>query len=203
MTLKKLIIPAIIAGGTLLLLAMYFPGLRPTRPDVNVVAGMANIGGAFTLTDQRGNAVSSESLKGKYSLIYFGYAHCPDICPLTLATMTQALEIAGPLGEDVVPVFITFDPERDTQAALLDYAANFHPRFLALTGTLEQVKAAASAYRVYFKKKPETEPGEYTVDHSGYIYFMDRSGTYVTHFKSDAKPEQIAARIRQDLSPTK
>ncbi len=200
---KQFIIPAIIFCGTVLLLAMYFPGLRPTRPAVQVISGVASIGGAFTLVDQKGSGFSSEQLKGKYSLIYFGFTHCPDICPLTLATMTQALEMAGPAGDDVVPVFITFDPERDTTTALADYAANFHPRLVALTGTVEQVREAANAYRVYFKKKPETAPGEYTVDHSGFVYFMDRQGVYVTHFKPDATAQQIAARIRQDLSVTR
>jgi cytochrome oxidase Cu insertion factor (SCO1/SenC/PrrC family) len=198
---KKLIIPAIILGGTLLLLAMYFPGLRPERPATRVVEGAAAIGGAFTLVDQKNNPVSSEALKGKFSLVYFGFTNCPDICPLALSTMTQALDIAGPVADDVIPVFITVDPERDTVQVMADYVANFHPRFLALTGTPEQVREAASAYRVYFKKAKEEAPDAYMMDHSGFVYLMDRTGAYMTHFKPDATAEQIAARLRQDLDP--
>ena len=198
---KKLIIPAIILGGTLLLLAMYFPGLRPERPVERVVEGTAAIGGSFKLVDQKNNLVTSESLKGKFTLVYFGFTNCPDICPLTLATMTQALSMAGPVADDVLPLFITVDPERDTVTVMADYVANFHPRFLGLTGTLDQVRAATSAYRVYFKKAKVVSPEDYMVDHSGSVYLMDQTGAYMTHFKPNATPEQMAARLRTDLDP--
>jgi protein SCO1/2 len=197
---QRVVVPAIIAMGTLLLLLMFMPGLRPVpKPAVNTVQGSAAIGGAFTLVDQRGQTVTSESLKGKYSLVYFGFTHCPDICPVSLQTITQGLEIAGPFGENVTPVFITVDAARDTPQAMADYVANFHPRFLALTGTPEQVRQAGDAYRVYFKKAQEQTPGEYMMEHSGFIYFMDAEGKYVTHFSADATAEQIAARLRQEF----
>ncbi|MSO97393.1 MAG: SCO family protein [Rhodospirillaceae bacterium] len=198
---KRFLAPAIIFFGTLLLLAMFLPGLRPERPGAGVVQGTAAIGGAFDLIDQKGNAVSAAELKGKYSLVYFGFTNCPDVCPISLQTITQALNIAGPIGDEVQLVFITVDAERDTPKVMAEYTANFHPRFLALTGTAEQVRAAASAYRVYFQKAKQETPGDYMMEHSGFVYFMDRDGMYLTHFKPDATAEQIAARIRQELGP--
>lgn len=198
---KKFIIPGIILAGTLLLLAMYFPGLRPERPNNRLIEGSVAIGGTFTLIDQTNKPVKSDALKGKFTLVYFGFTHCPDICPLTLANMTQAVSITGPLADDLIPVFITVDPERDTVQVMAEYVANFHPRFLALTGTPEQVRQATSAYRVYFKKAKIQTPDDYMMDHSGFVYLMDRTGNYVTHFKSDILPEQMAAQIRQAMDP--
>ncbi len=198
---KKFIIPGIILAGTLLLLAMYFPGLRPERPNNRLIEGSVAIGGTFTLIDQTNKPVTSDALKGKFTLVYFGFTHCPDICPLTLANMTQAVSITGPLADDLIPVFITVDPERDTVQVMAEYVANFHPRFLALTGTPEQVRQATSAYRVYFKKAKIQTPDDYMMDHSGFVYLMDRTGNYVTHFKSDILPEQMAAQIRQAMDP--
>jgi protein SCO1/2 len=197
---KRFIAPAIVVLGTALLLAFYLPGMRPSPSSVSTVSGAPSIGGAFTLVDQRGQTVTDQNLKGKYSLIYFGFTNCPDICPLSLSVMTQALDIAGPMAEDVTPVFVTVDPERDTVQMMADYTANFHPRMVALTGTLGQVRAAAQAWRVYFKKSDEAAPS-YTMDHSGYVYLMDRELNYVTHFKSDVTAEQMAARLRQEFAP--
>jgi cytochrome oxidase Cu insertion factor (SCO1/SenC/PrrC family) len=201
MNAKRFAIPAIILCGAVLLLLMYLPGLRPEIPQVRVVEGTVAIGGSFELTDQRNQTITSASLLGKPSLVFFGFTNCPDICPLSLTTMTQALNIAGPVADDVIPVFISVDPERDTVEAMAAYIANFHPRFLALTGTPEQVKAASQAYRVYFKKAKVTSETEYTIDHSGYVYLMGRDGQYVTHFKPDATPEYMAGQLRQILDP--
>jgi protein SCO1/2 len=202
MTPKQLIAPAIIAIATVAFLAFYLPGIRSERTsEVNTVSGAVAIGGAFAMVDQAGRPVTSETLKGKHLLVYFGFTHCPDICPFSLQTMTQAMEILGPIGEGVTPVFFTVDAERDTPPVMADYVANFHPRFVALTGTVEQVRAAADAYRVYFQKAKEEVPGEYMMEHSGFIYFMDRAGAYVTHFRADTTAEQMAARVRQELGP--
>jgi protein SCO1/2 len=198
---KRLIVPVIVAAATLLFLVLYLPGLRPDPLAGRVVEGAPAIGGTYTLVDQRGQPFSSDLLKGKYQLVYFGFTNCPDICPLSLQVMTDALNIAGPMAENVVPVFITVDPERDTPQVMAEYVANFHPRFVALTGTPEQVRAATSAYRVYFKKAAEESPGEYMMEHSGFVYLMNGEGAYVTHFKSDATAEQMAARLRQEFGP--
>ncbi|MDX2144334.1 MAG: SCO family protein [Rhodospirillaceae bacterium] len=202
MTPKQLIAPAIIAIATVGFLAFYLPGLRGERAsEVNTVSGAAAIGGAFEMIDQKGQSVTSETLKGRHLLVYFGFTHCPDICPISLQTMTQAMEILGPIGDAVTPLFFTVDAERDTPPVMADYVANFHPRFVALTGTPDQVRKAADVYRVYFQKAKEEVPGEYMMEHSGFIYFMDREGRYVTHFRAETTPEQIAARVRQELGP--
>ena len=194
--------------GTLLVLALYLPGIRPEPVGNRTVVGSAAIGGAFMLTDQTGRTVTEADLKGRYALVFFGFTHCPDVCPLTLQVITQALEMTGPLGDPVTPVFITVDPDRDTPDAMGQYIANFHPRFVALTGAPDAVKQAADAYRVFFRKaadaaKAEGDTADYMMEHSGFVYFMDRNGGYITHFGPKTTAEMMAARIRQETSPTK
>ena len=142
---QRAVIPAIIVLGTLLLLLMFLPGLRPgSAPEVKTVDGKSAIGGAFNLVDQRNQPVTSDSLKGKYSLVYFGFTNCPDICPISLQTMTQAMEIAGPFGENVVPIFITVDAERDTPQVMAGLCGKFSP---ALSGADGQRRTTASGRR--------------------------------------------------------
>jgi cytochrome oxidase Cu insertion factor (SCO1/SenC/PrrC family) len=199
---KRIGIALALALGTLVILVMYFPGMRPQpRPPVTVT-GEAALGGPFTLEDTRGNAVTETVLNGHYSLIYFGYTFCPDICPLALQNMTQALQIAGPAADDVVPVFITIDPERDTKEVIGAYLGHFHPKMIGLTGTPEQIKAALSVYRVYAAKSPGSEgKPDYLMDHTGYIYLTDKQGRYVAHFPKDATALDIANRLRRELNP--
>jgi len=203
--IKRIVIAVCIAFGTLLALVLYYPGMRP-QPHPSST-GTAAIGGPFSLVDVHGNRVTEAVLKGHYSLVYFGYTNCPDICPLALHNITQALEMAGPVADTVLPVFITIDPERDTPEALGQYIANFHPRFLALTGTPAEIAAATSGYRVYAAKVEQSKgaaagaAGDYTLSHSDFIYLMGPDGTYVTHFDRDAKPGEIAARLRRELGP--
>lgn len=200
---KRIAVALALLTGTFLILVLYLPGLRPQPPTVASpqAAAAIGIGGPFTLVDPTGRTVTEFDLKGRYSLVFFGFTHCPDICPLTLQLLTQALEEAGPAGNAVQPVFISLDPERDTPAAMGAYMASFHPRFMALTGTPEQVKVAAQAYRVYYAKAPikdaGKETGDYTVTHSGYIFLMDRNGKYVTHFDKEAGAADLAQRLRQ------
>jgi len=134
-------------------------------------------------------------------LIYFGYAFCPDACPTALQAMTVALNRLGAAADQVTPIFITVDPERDTPAQLKLYAANFHPRLVALTGSAEAVAQAAKAYRVFYaKQKDEGVTGGYLVDHTSIIYLMGRDGRYVTHFTHTMSPEAIAAEIKKHLA---
>ncbi len=203
---KRIATAVVIVAAMVLMLVMYLPGMRP-QPQApgGTVSGSVAIGGPFTLTDTKGNTVTEAALNGRLSLVFFGFTHCPDICPLTLQLITQALELTGPAAETVLPVFITVDPERDTLEAMASYAANFHPRLLALTGTPEQVRLATQSYRVYAAKSPVKdaagkETGDYTVNHTGYTYLMDRNGKYVTHFSREATAEDIAARLRQELA---
>lgn len=156
-----------------------------------------HIGGDYTLTDQNGRTLQAADMHGKLQLVFFGFTNCPDICPLSLATISEVVEKLGPQGAQVQPIFISVDPERDTQEKLKEYASNFTPSLLALTGTQEQIDQAASAFRVYHAKGERQADGSYSVDHSGFIYAMDRSGNYIAHFRHD----DPAARILDALKP--
>lgn len=159
-------------------------------------SGTAAIGGAFSLIDQNGNGFTQENLKGHYSLVFFGFANCPDMCPTALTSITQAMELLPEeIASRITPVFITIDPKRDTPESLKDYAANFHPRLIALTGTREQTTQAATAFKVYHQvADPAVE--DYMVNHSGFIYVMDEKGNYVQHFSHTAAPEAMAEDLR-------
>jgi len=160
--------------------------------------GKALIGGPFSMVNHHGERVTEKDFAGKFMLTYFGYTFCPDFCPLGLSTITEALEL---LDEDqagqVTPVFFSVDPARDTVEQLADYATHFHPRLIALTGTDEEVKAAAQAYRIYYAI-PSKEDENYAVDHSTFIYLMGPDGTYRTHFNHNASPEEIAEQLRKE-----
>ena len=158
------------------------------------------IGGPFALVDQNGKTVTSDSLKGKPTLIYFGYAFCPDVCPTSLLLMETAVEKLGPeAAKKVNLVFITVDPERDTPKLMKGYVENFGPTFIGLTGTPEQIAQVARAYRVYFQKVPGKDGGPYLMDHSSIVYLLDRNGRFVTHFTHEAKAEAIASAVQRLL----
>jgi len=162
----------------------------------SMAGGEALVGGPFTLTDQHGAVVTEQDFAGSYMLIYFGYTYCPDFCPMSLSNMTQALDLLAPeQAEQVVPILITVDPERDTVEQLAEYAPLFHPRLVALTGTPEETRQAAKAYRVYFSKAGNGDGSDYLMDHSTFIYLMGPDGKYVRHFSHSATPEEIAAGI--------
>jgi cytochrome oxidase Cu insertion factor (SCO1/SenC/PrrC family) len=172
-----------------------------TPASRSMAGGEALVGGPFTLTDQRGAEVTEQDFAGRHMLIYFGYTYCPDVCPMSLANMTQALDLLRPEeAEQVVPVFITVDPERDTVEQLAEYAPLFHPRLVALTGSPDAVKAAAQAYRVYFAKAGDADTDAYLMDHSTFIYLMGPDGEYVRHFAHNAAPEEIATGIEAALA---
>jgi cytochrome oxidase Cu insertion factor (SCO1/SenC/PrrC family) len=167
----------------------------------SMAGGEALVGGPFTMTDQHGAQVTEQDFAGRHMLIYFGYTYCPDFCPMSLASMTQALDLLPPeQAEQVVPIFITVDPERDTVAQLAEYAPLFHPRLVALTGSPEATKAAAQAYRVYFAKAGDQDSDAYLMDHSTFIYLMGPDGRYVRHFAHNAAPEEIAAAIEAAIA---
>jgi len=163
-------------------------------------AGTVAIGGSFRLVDQNGNERNDAEFRGKLMMIYFGYAFCPDACPTALQAMTVALDRLGPASDQVTPIFITVDPERDTAAQLKLYAENFHPRLVALTGSAEQVAEAAKAYRVYYaKQKDANTTGGYLMDHTSIVYLMARDGRYLTHFTHTTSPDAMASEIKKYL----
>ncbi len=157
------------------------------------------IGGPFTLTDQNGAVRHDSEFRGRLMLVYFGYTYCPDACPAALNVMSGAIEQLGKAAEAVQPIFITVDPERDTVAQMKTYAANFTPRLLALTGTQDEIAAAARAYRVYFQKVAGEGKDDYSMDHSAFVYLMGRDGRYLTHFGPEVTAEQMAAAIHKFL----
>ncbi|WP_300783697.1 SCO family protein [Enhydrobacter sp.] len=159
-----------------------------------------SIGGPFTLTDQDGRTFTDADLKGKPTLVYFGYTFCPDVCPTTLLLMETAAEKLGADGPSKVNlVFITIDPERDTPKLIKGYVGNFGATIKGLTGTPEQIAAVAKAYRVYYQKVPGKDGAPYLMDHSSIIYLLDRRGRFVTHFTDRSKAETIASAVQRLL----
>lgn len=160
-----------------------------------------SLGGAFSLIDQAGHTVTDRDLSGRWALLYFGYTSCPDVCPTELQAMAAALDALGPdLGAQVQPVFVTVDPERDTPERLASYVALFHPRLIGLTGTPAQVAQAARAYRVYYAKAQSEDASNYLMDHSSFVYLLDREGAVRALFRSGTTAEDLAAALRRRLS---
>ncbi|MBP7339905.1 SCO family protein [Niveispirillum sp.] len=162
--------------------------------------GRAAIGGPFSLTDHTGQAVTQDILKGKLSLVYFGYSFCPDICPTDLQLIAQALDQLSPEElADTQALFVTIDPERDTVTQMADYVALFHPSIRGLTGTPDQIAGAARSYRAYYKKISAEEAGtvDYLMDHSAFIYLMNRDGDFVRVFGHGVNPDEIVEWIRK------
>jgi protein SCO1/2 len=158
----------------------------------------AAIGGPFRLTDQDGRTVTEQDLNGHPSLVFFGFTHCPEICPTTLFDMSQVMRALGSDADRTHAVFITVDPERDTQAVLKDYLSSFDPHLSGLTGDLASITAVAKEYRVYFKKVP-VDGGDYTMDHTAIVYLMDKEGRFVSPFSLKRTPEAAAADLRRYL----
>ena len=156
------------------------------------------IGGPFALVDGDGRPVTQAAFAGEPTLVFFGYTHCPDVCPTTLDAISQTLRALG-TGRPVKALFITLDPERDTPAVLKNYLSSFDPRIVGLTGTQAAVDQVAREYRVYAKKVP-TGDGGYSVDHTGVVYLMDGTGAFVESFNPDLDDPEAAAKTLAKLS---
>jgi protein SCO1/2 len=165
---------------------------------VSKVAQPAAIGGPFQLTDQHGKAVTDKNLKGKPTLIFFGYTHCPDVCPTSLFEISEVLRAMGKDADKVNAVFISVDPERDTPATMKDYLSSFDPHLEGLSGDSAETAKVITSYRVYAKKVP-TKDGDYTMDHTALIYLMDRDGRFVSPFNLKRTPEEAAAELKRYL----
>lgn len=170
----------------------------PSAGGVQLPQGMV-LGGTFRLMDQTGRAVTEADFAGRFLLVYFGFTYCPDVCPTELGIVASALDLLGEPGERVTPVFITVDPERDTPEALADYVSRFHPRMVGLTGTAEQVAAAARAYRVFYARVQRPEMTGYLMDHSSFIYLVGPDGRVRSLFRPETAPEVIAGAVRVQL----
>ncbi|BDA48073.1 Protein SCO1 homolog, mitochondrial [Coccomyxa sp. Obi] len=165
--------------------------------------GVAAIGGPFDLLDQDGKRFTHEDLRGNYSLLYFGFTHCPDICPDELEKLATAIDaVEKQTGHKVLPVFITVDPERDSVPKVKAYVKQFHPRLIGLTGPHDKVKAAAKAYRVYYSKTND-DPKDYLVDHSIIMYLLDPDGQFMSFYGKNYTAEELAGNISGVISKQK
>lgn len=167
----------------------------------------APIGGAFSLTDHHGRAVTERSFIGRPALLYFGFSHCRVVCPRALARLTAALELADAAPGDLQPLFVSIDPERDTPAVLKAWLATRYPRFLGLTGPRAAIDAIRSAYKVFASRKADPDdPDGYAMAHTAFSYLLDGDGQYAAHFTDTADEVQIAAAIRavigRSVTPT-
>ncbi|WP_375263306.1 SCO family protein [Palleronia sp.] len=175
-----------------------------SAPEVAFV-GEADIRSEFTLTDHTGRAVTEADYAGNWQLVFFGFTHCPDICPTTLAYMASVLDDLGPGAEDVAPLFITVDPARDTVPVMAEYVAAFHPRLVGLTGTDAQVAEAAQNFRTWYERADsEMAPDGYMMAHQGYIYLMRPDGSFEAIFQEQEQPpEELAETIRGHIEEEK
>ena len=185
------VLGAFLCGLVLVFGAILFVTSHPSSTG----PALAAVGGPFHLVDQDGKAVSDEAMKGRPFLVFFGFTHCPDVCPTTLFDMSQMLRALGPDAGRIGVLFITVDPERDTPAVLKDYLSNFDPHLRGLTGDPAAVNAALKAFRVYAKKVP-LEGGEYTMDHTAVVYLMDKNGRFVAPFNMKRTAEAEVADLR-------
>jgi protein SCO1 len=193
-TIRPLVIVAAFTGSLavgLLLLFWTMGGLRSmTVPSA--------IGGPFQLTDQSGQTVTDKSLQGKPTLIFFGFTHCPDVCPTSLFEISEVLRAMGKDADKVNAYFVSVDPERDNAATMKDYLSSFDPHLKGLTGAPDAIAKVLSSYRVYAKKVP-LKDGDYTMDHTALIYLMDRDGKFVSPFNLKRTPEEAAADLKRYL----
>ncbi|MEO6152827.1 MAG: SCO family protein [Croceibacterium sp.] len=171
---------------------------KPAPASEAPLAGSA-IGGPFELTDGHGKTVRWSDFAGRYRVVYFGYTYCPDVCPTDVARMSQGLtkfEHAHPaLGAEVQPIFISVDPQRDTPQVVGEFTANFHPRLIGLTGTPQQVKQAANAFKVFYERGEKAPGGGYMVNHSTVTYLFGKNGEPLATLPTDLGPDAVAAEL--------
>jgi len=186
----------LLAGGALTVRTY----MAPPAPRATSV-GEADIRSEFALMDHTGRAVTEADFAGRWQLVFFGFTHCPDICPTTLAYMASVLDLLGPQADRVAPLFITVDPVRDTVPVMAEYVSAFHPRLDGLTGTEAQVAEAAQAFRTWYERVEEkTAPDGYMMAHAGHIYLMDPDGRFEAVFQErDQPPEAVAKEILMQI----
>jgi protein SCO1 len=169
-------------------------GVMPTQKDL----GPPRIGGSFTMIRHDGRMITNADLAGRPYLVFFGYTHCPDVCPTTLSDISAVFKELGP-DKKIAALFVTVDPERDTPDVLKAYLENFDSRIVGLTGDQQKTAAIAKAFRVYAKKVPDEGTGDYTVDHSGVVYLMDKRGRFVSAFNLQRPPQQATRELESYL----
>ena len=187
------IIRAVVAA--LVVVVLGFAAFILTSPPERSRAAL--IGGPFALENGEGKTVSDQTLHGRPFLVYFGYTHCPDVCPTELARIS---DILGKMGDKAIPVlFITVDPERDTPKIMQDYVSSFNPAIVGLSGSLQSVEATEKTFRVFARKGEKQPDGDYSMDHSSVVYLMDRNGAFVEAFNVERTPEEAAKDLEKFL----
>ncbi|WP_236841724.1 SCO family protein [Bosea sp. PAMC 26642] len=193
---RRLVLPLVVfLLGALALAAAAFVTFSPPRTGQS---GVASVGGPFTLTTQEGKALTDRDLRGAPFLVFFGFTHCPDICPTKLFEISEALRAAGTKGGKLKALFVSVDPERDTPEVMKNYLGSFDPRIIGLTGDRAAVDATIKAYRAYAKKVP-LKDGDYTMDHTALVYLMDKEGGFVGAFNIERPPAEAAAEWLRHL----
>jgi protein SCO1/2 len=196
-----LLVVAGLAVGAAAALAVFPQARERLLPSAGVkVIGQALVGGPFTLTDHKGRRVTDQDFRGRHMLVFFGFTLCPDVCPTALQVASEALNKLGPKADQIVPIFISVDPERDTPSQLASYVESFHPRLIGLTGSQAEIDAVVKAYRVYVRRveDPKSSAG-YTFDHTSLIYVMGPDGAYRTHFTHTTNAGAMAERLARLL----
>jgi protein SCO1 len=172
-----------------------FAAFMLTNPSERPRAAL--IGGAFALEDGGGKTVSDQTLKGRPFLVYFGYTHCPDVCPTELARIS---DILGKMGDKSIPaLFITVDPERDPPNVMQDYVSSFNPAIIGLSGSQQAVEATEKTFRVFARKGQKQPDGDYSMDHSSIVYLMDKNGAFVEAFNVERSPDEAAKDLEKYL----
>jgi protein SCO1 len=186
-----LVVMGLAFSGALLVI-----GSNQRAAETTVTTGRPQIGGPFRLTSHTGATVTDQDLQGKPFGVFFGFTHCPEVCPTTLFELTERMKELGPDADKITFVFVTVDPERDTQAVLADYMQAFDPRIVALTGTADEIAAVAKAYKAFYRKVP-TEGGGYTMDHTAIVYLMDKQGQFVSSIDSHENKDTQLVKLRR------
>jgi len=177
-------------------------GMAITLPALfSAMADEAKVGGPFTLINQDGLVTTEADFKGRFLLVFFGYTYCPDVCPTTLITVSNALDILGPDAALIAPLFISVDPERDSAAVLKGYLSSFNPKIVGLTGTAEQVAAVAGAFQAPYEKiiEPGADPEYYAVGHPAFLYLMAPNGDFLGIIGYQDPPEKMAKLLRKKI----
>ena len=173
--------------------------MRAARWMDDLMWGHGHVGGPFALIDHTGRKRTDADFRGKLLIVYFGYTRCPDVCPTDLIQISLAIDKLGTAGENIQPLFVSLDPDRDTPSVLARYVSRFHPRLIGLTGTREQVRAVADSYKAYYAQYVPPDGAADVIDHTGFIYLVGRDGQYIGFFPPGTSADRLLEIIRPYL----